>query len=398
MIYRDVLNRVLAEGLEESIRLGARFVRYEEGDDAVTAHFADGSCERGAVLVGADGVWSPVRAQLLPAAGASTEDQVVWRSVVRAADFDLGEQAFVIGRNGTRGGWMHTGDGLVYWAVAQLGADVSGPADVKAETLALTDNLYDGGWDFPMREFVEATPAAEILRDPVSVVPWLDTWVSMRVALAGDAAHAMSPHTASGASIGIEDAVVLAQHLATADVGDALAKYDMERRADSPGSARAPRRCASRSPAAETTARSWKASFWVHSSRAPSEGTRMSDLTECPGGPASRARPDPDIAVFLISFRGAAHGSEDPYVPIASTSSNPSHAPTESFSRRAGRSCEKRRGEPRATAWLPRCAGDTIPSGLCRGLAARRTRGAISDADDSAGGRREPAPDQPACN
>jgi len=230
MIYRDVLNRVLAEGLEDSIRLGARFVRYEEGDNTITAHFADGSHERGTVLVGADGVWSTVRAQLLPGGGALTEDQVVWRAVVCAADFDLGEQAFVIGRNGTRGGWMHTGDGLVYWAVAQLSADMSGPADVKAETLALTDNLYDGGWDFPMREFVEATPAAEILRDPVSVVPWLDTWVSTRVALAGDAAHAMSPHTASGASFGIEDAVVLAQHLATADVGDALAKYDVERR------------------------------------------------------------------------------------------------------------------------------------------------------------------------
>jgi 2-polyprenyl-6-methoxyphenol hydroxylase-like FAD-dependent oxidoreductase len=231
VIYRQVLNKALAEGLEDSIRLNARFVRFDEDKDGVTAHFDDGSMERGALLVGADGVWSTVRTQLFPEAQGQTEDQVVWRAVRPAADFALGEQAFVIGRDSTRGGWMHTGNGLVYWAVAQLGADIEAPADIKAEALTLADNLYDGGWDFPIRELIEATPADEILRDPVSEAPWLETWVSDRVALVGDAAHAMSPHTGSGGSFGIEDAMVLVQHLEKAGVADALAAYDTERRA-----------------------------------------------------------------------------------------------------------------------------------------------------------------------
>ena len=230
-IYREVLNSVLADGLEDVIRLGARLDSYEENDHEVIAHFSDGSAESADLLIGADGVWSATRAQLSPGISPLTEDHVVWRSVARGDDFDLGEQAFVIGRHGTRGGWMHTGEGLIYWAVAQLGAPLEASGDVKTEALALTQNLYDGGWNFPMREFVEAAARDDILRDPVLVIPNFDGWVARRVALIGDAAHAMSPHTGSGASFGIEDAVVLAQLLARSDLDTALRRYDAERRA-----------------------------------------------------------------------------------------------------------------------------------------------------------------------
>ena len=41
------------------------------------------------------------------------------------------------------------------------------------------------------------------------LVPPLPHWVSARVVLAGDAAHAMSPHITAGATLGIEDAALL---------------------------------------------------------------------------------------------------------------------------------------------------------------------------------------------
>jgi 2-polyprenyl-6-methoxyphenol hydroxylase-like FAD-dependent oxidoreductase len=230
-IYREILNRVLAEDLDDVIRLDAQVRSFDESDGGVTAILSDGSTERGDLLIGADGVWSAVRGQLAPSVAPTIEDHIVWRSVAQAADFTLGEQAFVIGRHGVRGGWMHTGDGLVYWAVAQLGVSERAAGDSKAEALALVDHLTDGGWDFPMRSFIEAADPAEVLRDPVVVVPALDSWVSRRVVLMGDAAHAMSPHTGSGASFGIEDAFVLAQLLATDDLAGAVSRYDEARRA-----------------------------------------------------------------------------------------------------------------------------------------------------------------------
>jgi 2-polyprenyl-6-methoxyphenol hydroxylase-like FAD-dependent oxidoreductase len=62
------------------------------------------------------------------------------------------------------------------------------------------------------------------------VVPPLPRWVAARVALAGDAAHAMSPHITAGASLGVEDAALLADLLIHhGTVPDALADYEAER-------------------------------------------------------------------------------------------------------------------------------------------------------------------------
>jgi 2-polyprenyl-6-methoxyphenol hydroxylase-like FAD-dependent oxidoreductase len=58
----------------------------------------------------------------------------------------------------------------------------------------------------------------------------LPTYVRGRVALLGDAAHAMTPYLGQGACMAIEDAVVLAAACAKGDVANALAEYDRQRR------------------------------------------------------------------------------------------------------------------------------------------------------------------------
>ncbi len=55
-------------------------------------------------------------------------------------------------------------------------------------------------------------------------------WSRGRVVLIGDTVHATTPHLASGACIGIEDALVLADELAkAADVPGALAAFENRR-------------------------------------------------------------------------------------------------------------------------------------------------------------------------
>lgn len=65
LVSRGILRNALAEGLE--IQWGKKFVRYEEFETCVVAHFDDGTQASGDLLIGADGSKSRVRLQRCPA-------------------------------------------------------------------------------------------------------------------------------------------------------------------------------------------------------------------------------------------------------------------------------------------------------------------------------------------
>lgn len=231
MVQRAALNRQLADALgTEHIRVDAEVAGYTEEQDGVAVHFGDGRTERADVLVGADGAFSRVRAQLLPGSAARTQPgHAVWRAMISGREFAALPETIVIGRDRSRGGVMPAGDGVVFWVVAQFGVDGVGPSR-KAEALARVKLLHEGDWEFPLQEMIESTPEEAILHEPISVVPALPRWASRRVVLAGDAAHAMSPHITSGASLGVEDAALLASCLADGgEIAPALARYEEDR-------------------------------------------------------------------------------------------------------------------------------------------------------------------------
>jgi hypothetical protein len=61
-----MLRNLLLLGQDEHMSFGKAFTGYETADTGVTAHFADGSCENGTLLVGVEGIVSQVKKQLLP--------------------------------------------------------------------------------------------------------------------------------------------------------------------------------------------------------------------------------------------------------------------------------------------------------------------------------------------
>jgi 2-polyprenyl-6-methoxyphenol hydroxylase-like FAD-dependent oxidoreductase len=228
LVHRAKLTDLLADSVgRENIRLGTAFEAYEEHADHVTARLSDGSSEDADVLVGVDGAYSSVRAQLVPGTAAQEHPgHHAWRAVLPATDITVPESRVILGTDGCRGGYLRTHDGGVYWLVNQFNS----PAPTgtrKQQALARAVHLEDAGRNPVLAELIATTPDEQILHNQIMLVPPLPHWVSARVVLAGDAAHAMSPHITAGATLGIEDAALLGGLLATtADVPAALAAYE----------------------------------------------------------------------------------------------------------------------------------------------------------------------------
>ena len=87
-------------------------------------------------------------------------------------------------------------------------------------------------WNPSVLESLSLTEEEDILVRPVEAVPALSSFVKERVALLGDAAHAMTPNLGQGACMAIEDAAVLARCLqSSSSVSIALASYQRQRAA-----------------------------------------------------------------------------------------------------------------------------------------------------------------------
>lgn len=235
LIHRADLLSVLRSGIDPgSISLSSRVVAATPGDDHVELQFADGSLERFAGVIGADGIHSVIRPSVIKESAPVFSGMVAYRGLIRAEklpDWPLDEVNLFAGpgkhflvfpiRNGTlinfvafvvadeemRESWSAPGDPRV------LAEEFAGWNDRVTGLIAAVDRTFRWGlYD----------------REP------LDSWVNGRIALAGDAAHAMLPHAAQGANQSVEDAgalAVLLRDRPLAEVADAFAEYDTTRRA-----------------------------------------------------------------------------------------------------------------------------------------------------------------------
>ncbi|HUQ59813.1 FAD-dependent monooxygenase [Lentzea sp.] len=162
------------------------------------------------LVVAADGIGSRLRAELLPdAPGPVYAGATAWRGVA-PGPYDL-PISQTLGPGG-EAGILPLGDGRVCWYLA-----VVAPAGADLDPAALFS-----GWHDPLPSLLASTP--DVIRHDIYALPPLPTFVSGRVALLGDAAHAMTPYLGQGACMALEDAVTLA-----ACDGD-LARYDAVRR------------------------------------------------------------------------------------------------------------------------------------------------------------------------
>ena len=228
-IRRGDVVHALADALDEGVlRLGAAFSDYRQDDAGVTAVFADGSEERGDVLVGADGVKSAVRGQLLADGAPAYAGYAVYGAYVDDEDDDVRGATFhQTWGQGLRVAFYRLERPTVAWFVIKDAPEVDQqtPEERKRSFLDLC-----GDWWGPIPRLIERTPATEITRTLVYEREPVEQWTDRRVTLLGDAAHPMTTHIGQGMCMALEDAVVLAKSLqAEQSVADAVRAFQSQR-------------------------------------------------------------------------------------------------------------------------------------------------------------------------
>ncbi|WUO60217.1 FAD-dependent monooxygenase [Streptomyces sp. NBC_00280] len=233
LVPRPELNSLLADTIgRDRIRLDAPVTGYTETGTDVVVHLANGGTLRTDLLIGADGVHSNVRKQLVPGSDAVTHSgHYAWRAIVPTGDRKSEATVLTVGHRRTRGGYARIAGDRTMWMVNQFDA---GPltGSKRERALQRARNLAEAGWNDDLLSVIAETPEESILENQVTLVPELPHWTSARVALIGDAAHGLSPHIASGGTLGIEDVGVLRGSLAAgADLEKALTAYERARSA-----------------------------------------------------------------------------------------------------------------------------------------------------------------------
>jgi 2-polyprenyl-6-methoxyphenol hydroxylase-like FAD-dependent oxidoreductase len=231
-ILRPVLARILADATRASgadIRLGCSITRFTQDADGVDVDFTDGQRRRYGVVIGADGLYSKVREALLPdAPNPRYSGQAVWRAVLpRPPEIETATM------------WMgpriKPGVNPVSKTEMYLFVTEPRPTNDHVDPASFVERLrglLDGFSAPPLQAIREQiNEHSQIIFRPLEGLLVPRPWSRGRIVLIGDTVHATTPHLASGACIGIEDALVLAEELARdgVEVPAALAAFEARR-------------------------------------------------------------------------------------------------------------------------------------------------------------------------
>jgi len=241
-IHRADLLELLLRAVQarEGVRLNLNqaLAAYVQTPEAVTLQTEEGLEIEGDALIGADGLWSRVRTQLLGDSPPRVTGHLAFRAMLPQASLPkslrsqqitawLGPKLHVVQYPVRRGEWLNV--------VAIVQGRVAGDLQNWDHSTNAADlRMVLAGTCSPLRSLIDAVPEWRLWalcdREPMRSA---DEQAGGRIALLGDAAHPMRPYLAQGAGMAIEDAAELGRNLAQVDavldVPTMLRRYALNR-------------------------------------------------------------------------------------------------------------------------------------------------------------------------
>lgn len=230
----DVYARLLRTIPEGVIVNGKELQRFDDRGDDVVLHFTDGTSYEADLLIGADGITSPVREQLWGPAELKNVGITVY---LGWAEYPNSEVDAMICHHDDRYqlGYAPLSfqgrECVEWWFVEKTDETVPPPTDPKAHVIERTKKFAH-----PVPAFLAVTDRDHgVFRWVVKYKDPLPAWSRGRATLLGDAAHPTSPYAGYGAGMAIEDGFFLGRFFADKDlsnigeVTEALKAYDAQR-------------------------------------------------------------------------------------------------------------------------------------------------------------------------
>lgn len=236
VVHRGDLHGVFLKACQANdlieLRVNSEVKSYDQHDTGVTATLHDGENVSGMALIGADGLWSNIRKQLVGDGAPRISGHTTYRSVIPTEEMpeDLRWNAATL--------WAGPKCHIVHyplsgWKVFNLVVTYhnNAPEPVAGKPVSHED---------VRRGFEHVNPVArQIIERGKDWKLWvlcdrepINNWVDGRVALLGDAAHPMMQYFAQGACMAMEDAVCLSAEMEanSGNVEKTLASYQAKRK------------------------------------------------------------------------------------------------------------------------------------------------------------------------
>jgi len=217
VIHRADLHTVLLEACRAmpgliDLRAGTRVMGYSDLGSRVSVEIEDGAAIEGAALIGADGLWSKIRAKIVGDGDPIVSGHIAYRAVLKIDEVPeilapYMEDVVL---------WAGPKNHLVHYKLRR--------GELFNIVAVFHSDRYVEGWDSHgdpeelFKRFAGTAPEVQALLDKIET--WrmwvlcdrlpVREWSKGRVALLGDAAHPMLQYLAAGAGMAMEDAVCIA--------------------------------------------------------------------------------------------------------------------------------------------------------------------------------------------
>lgn len=210
-----------------TLETGRTATGFTQDSSGVTLRFEDGAAARGSALIGADGLWSRIRQQVMGDGKPTVSGHIAYRAVLPMDQVpdDLRQTSVVL--------WAGPRIHLVHYPLRR--------GELMNLVAVFHSDHYEEGWDqagdtaLLWQHFASTRPEVRAMLERIETWRfWVlcdrdpqRGWTQGRVTLLGDAAHPMLQYLAQGANMALEDAVCLADQLRLhGDIPKALAAYE----------------------------------------------------------------------------------------------------------------------------------------------------------------------------